>query len=145
MILISHRGNLEGPNTDIENNPERIRQVIEMKFDVEVDVWLHKNRWYLGHDEPQYEIDFTFLNNAGLWCHAKNLAALDGMLSAGNIHCFWHQHDDFTITSRGIIWAYPGMPITKNAVAVMPDNALDVRGAYGICADNILEIGGHHD
>ena len=35
MILISHRGNLEGPNPDIENNPERIRQVIQMKFDVE--------------------------------------------------------------------------------------------------------------
>ena len=29
-------------------------------------------------------------------------------MSKMNCHYFWHQEDDYTITSKGIIWAYPG-------------------------------------
>ena len=37
-ILISHRGNVTGPNSDRENHPDYIDRAIEKGFDVEVDI-----------------------------------------------------------------------------------------------------------
>ena len=39
MILISHRGNLNGPNEDRENSPYYIMEAIDDGYDVEVDLW----------------------------------------------------------------------------------------------------------
>ena len=39
MIFISHRGNLEGPNPERENNPDYISEALERVYSVEVDVW----------------------------------------------------------------------------------------------------------
>ena len=38
MILISHRGNINGPNPEMENNPEYIQKALDLGYDVEVDV-----------------------------------------------------------------------------------------------------------
>jgi len=38
MKLISHRGNLFGPNPTNENNPDYILNAIELGYDVEIDV-----------------------------------------------------------------------------------------------------------
>jgi hypothetical protein len=51
MKLISHRGNLIGPNV-LENSPKFLIQAIEKGFDVEVDIRLIDKKWYLGHDNP---------------------------------------------------------------------------------------------
>ena len=61
-LLISHRGNLRGPNPDYENNPEHIVKNVLPNFDCEVDLRFdsHNNTFYLGHDFNQYEIDFSF-------------------------------------------------------------------------------------
>ena len=61
MILISHRGNLNG-KTDDENKPKYIEEALSQGFDVEVDVWYDNKQFYLGHDEPQYLIQKDFLN-----------------------------------------------------------------------------------
>jgi hypothetical protein len=54
MILISHRGNLNGKDVDNENNPLYIDRALGKGYDVEVDVWYVNGKWYLGHDEPTY-------------------------------------------------------------------------------------------
>ena len=54
MILISHRGNLSGPSKE-ENHPEHIIKAAAAGFDVEVDVWVINNDYFLGHDEPRYK------------------------------------------------------------------------------------------
>ena len=64
--------------------------------------------------------DFDFPPRQHLWCHAKNLQALQSMLEY-NINCFWHQQDDFTITSKGDIWTYPGMQVCENSIIVCKD------------------------
>ena len=56
MILISHRGNVDGIYPEMENNPIYINKALNSGYDVEIDVWCIDNRWYLGHDSPQYEI-----------------------------------------------------------------------------------------
>ena len=61
------------------------------------------------------------------------------MLLESDIHCFWHQEDDATLTSKGYIWAYPGKQPIKNSIAVMPEiYSDDVSKCIGICSDYII-------
>ncbi len=138
MILISHRGNLNG-KSDKENQPDYIDEALSHGFDVEVDVWYHKDEFYLGHDEPQYKVDEKFLEKTEIWCHAKNIDALNRMVENGKIHCFWHQEDDVTLTSEGYLWTYPGKDLTKNSISVLPTKKLNVEVA-GICSDFIVRF-----
>lgn len=101
--LISHRGNLSGPNPEYENKPSYVEEALSLGYDVEIDVWVNKNSFYLGHDKATHLVSKVFLQNQSLWCHAKNGRALQKMLE-NDIHCFWHQNDTYTITSRGYIW-----------------------------------------
>lgn len=107
MILISHRGNVMGPEPQFENRPDFIDKALDLHYNVEIDVWNVLGRWALGHDEPQYEIDVEFLQQPGVWCHLKNIEALKRLSHAYGVHYFWHQGDDFTLTSKGYVWAYP--------------------------------------
>ena len=61
MKFISHRGNVNGPNPELENKPEQILKCLDEGLDVEVDVWVFGNKLYLGHDEPLTEITLSFL------------------------------------------------------------------------------------
>lgn len=136
MILISHRGNIDG-KSEKENHPDYIQEALELGYDVEIDVW-YTDSFYLGHDEPTYKIDENFLENNRLWCHAKNEKALEKMLSNKNIHCFWHQEDDYTITSKNFVWVYPNKKLVANSICVLPEiyNS-DISGSIGICSDYI--------
>ena len=137
-FLISHRGNILGPNEEKENCPKYIEEAL-INYDVEIDVWLVDGNYFLGHDKPIYPINKAFLQNQKLWCHAKNLEALTGMLKDNQIHCFWHQEDDVALTSSGFIWTYPGKKIAEEkAIAVIPEKnnfEWDISKAEGICSD----------
>lgn len=137
-ILISHRGNINGRNPDLENHPDYIQKALDLGYHVEVDVWYVNDKWYLGHDEPQYEINQNFLKNGSIWCHAKNLEALNNMVYKSFIH-FWHQNDDYTITSNAYIWTYPNKQLLENCIAVLPElyPDWDISKAIGICSDYI--------
>ena len=60
MILISHRGNIDGKNLEQENSPKYIDNAISLGYDVEVDIWLIGRELYLGHDNPDYQIEISF-------------------------------------------------------------------------------------
>jgi hypothetical protein len=144
MILISHRGNINGPDPELENNPDQILHALSRGYDVEVDVWLDDNKGLmLGHDAPRYFIDYTFLMDSRLWCHAKNHAALEWMISQSKyIHSFWHQNDRYTLTSRGFIWSFPRVLEAKNCIAVYPElypDDFDFSQCEGICSDHIAD------
>ncbi len=142
MKYISHRGNLTGPNPSNENNPEYIKAALKAGFDVEIDVWFVDDKFYLGHDEPQYEVKFEFFINSKLWLHAKNIEALATLKNLRYNNVFFHNIDDATLTSRGYIWTYPGKKLTKKSIALIfgvePLEDLAVLPA-GICSDYIKE------
>jgi hypothetical protein len=121
MILISHRGNLDGRLKNVENSPDYITFALNQGYDVEIDIWYVDFKFYLGHDEPLYKIEEKFLENKNLWCHAKNEEALFKMLQNQKIHCFWHQSDDYTLTSKGIPWVYPGKKVSEKGIWVLPE------------------------
>ena len=145
MILISHRGNLNGKSNK-ENKPGYIHKALWQGFDVEIDVWYIDDEFWLGHDIPQYKIEENFLENPRLWCHAKNIDTLYKMTSNSLIHCFWHQDDDVTLTSRGYLWTYPGKQLTKKSICVLPEfedkksKVILPKNVAGICSDFIVRF-----
>ena len=137
MYLISHRGNISGIDKNNENKPEYIKKALSLGFDVEVDVRFEKGDFFLGHDFSQFKIDKNFLMNKKIWCHAKTTEALCA-LNEINAHYFWHQEDDYTITSNGFIWTYPGKKLFPKSICVLPEVAnYEKIDCLGICSDNI--------
>jgi hypothetical protein len=136
MKLISHRGNIDGRVPEKENNPSYIKKAVELGYDVEVDVWMINKEFFLGHDKPQYKVHksfFLYIKDKA-WIHCKNLEALNNIDKSLNY--FWHQNDDFTLTSKGFIWTYPEKEITNNSVIVLKDNNKNIVGnPYAVCTD----------
>lgn len=137
--VISHRGNLYGPDKENENKPFQILLAIGKGFDVEVDLWVEDNRLFLGHDYAEHEIPISFLrdNKKFLWIHCKNLQAIEWLkhfLPDSNF--FWHQSDDFTLTSKGYIWTYPGKDTTDQSIIVdLTESPAASVDTFGICTD----------
>jgi hypothetical protein len=141
MILISHRGNTNGKFESYENEPNYIDKAIKEGYDVEIDVWYIDGLIYLGHDKPQYGIDFRWIQDRfnRLWVHCKNVEAVVYFKECGYIiNYFWHQEDTLTLTSQNYIWAHPGKQPIKNSIAVMPEiNNDTITHCIGICSDYI--------
>ena len=142
MILISHRGNIEGSIPELENTQPYINIAIANGYDVEIDVWWSNGYLYLGHDKPQHLIDLSWFekNKDSLWVHCKNIESVVKLQNT-DFHYFWHQNDDLTLTSKNYIWAYPNKQPIKNSIAVLPELYNDNLGVCkGVCSDNILKI-----
>lgn len=137
MIIISHRANLIGPS-DRENHPDEIKKVLKLGIDCEIDLWYKNNSFILGHDEPQYEVNLNFIKRENLWIHCKNLKCLEIVVDFTN--CFWHQNDDFTLTSNGLIWTFPNKKTCKKSIIVDNNkNWKDLNyNCHGICTDWVL-------
>lgn len=138
--FIAHRGNIAGPTVN-ENKIEYLQHAYSLGHDVECDLHGFKGKLYLGHDGPTEIADIEFLTKVGVWCHAKNMEALE-LLNKIGANYFWHQNDSVTLTSKGFVWCYPGNhPHFSNAVWLDLENRPlpnDVSGIYGICGDFLI-------
>lgn len=146
MLLIAHRGLVDGPDEHNENNPRTIMDAISAGYDAEVDLQIgNDGRLYLGHDEPSYNISLDFLIQKGLWIHAKTVKALQFITSnIPNTNYFYHQNDPMVITTHGWIWVHP-MHLENNlstirTIAVVPEcvmplNKIKDLEVSGICSD----------
>ena len=142
MVLISHRGNLNGRIEKRENSPEYINEALKLGYDVEIDVWFEYGQFTLGHDFGYHHVDKSFLINSHLWCHAKDQETLRELLRLRMVHCFFHQQDDCTLTSQNMIWCYPGKEITSPFSIILLEEPNDSPGVQkmgyaGICSDYI--------
>ena len=142
---ICHRGNLRGSNTQLENNfGVLIQREIQGHY-VEIDLWLHENTLWLGHDKPEHKVSFD-------WVAASNrrlLHAKDGptfaylMRESGtrglDLHIFYHTDEDYVLTSKGLILGYPGKPILPGSLCMMPERVKysqeELERAFWICSD----------
>lgn len=146
MRLISHRGNLNGPNPERENHPDYIWEAIRKGFDVEIDVWWVDGKFKLGHDEPQYEFPFQLISNhsSKIWIHCKNMEALSKLNeldSSGNyFNYFWHESDLGVLTSKGYIWS---TAVFDRGILVMPEffGNDPNENTFGVCSDYIENYG----
>ena len=138
--FIAHRGNVDGANLAYENDDAYLKHAYSTGYDVECDLISHRGLLYYGHDEPQQPADLTFLQQQGVWCHAKNTEALLQLLKM-RTNCFWHETDKLTITTSGYLWCYPNTFVNHvKAVwldlgdAVLPNT---IPKIYGICGDTV--------
>lgn len=142
MIIIAHRGNLLGPNKGSENGPEYIKNTISKGFDVEVDIWVLNNKIYLGHDGPEYLVDLSYIISISKnsWFHCKNIDALLFFIKDfPDFRFFWHQEDDYTLTSNKFIWTYPNKNITDKSIIVDLEGSCN-NVSYGICTDYPIKV-----
>jgi hypothetical protein len=145
MRIIAHRGLINGPDPQLENHPDTIEEAWANDFDCEIDLWRVNGEWFLGHDEPTYKVPSYFLTLGRSWFHCKNYEALDWLVNhSRGVNFFWHQFDDYTLTSFGYIWAYPGKAVGDNAVLVVPakdfSNATAKLNCFGVCTDHALML-----
>ena len=144
MLFISHRGNLHGPNPDKENTVSYIERALSDNYAVEVDVidYDDNGTFTLGHDKKQEEVSAGWITRKNLFAHAKNYKSLSGLLKHG-AHCFYHTDEEYVLTSKNIIWCYPGVSYQNNSdcVIVLPElyPMKAWRSAYGICSDYIAQ------
>jgi glycerophosphoryl diester phosphodiesterase len=138
--IIAHRANLQGKDANKENTIKQIKECIKLGFDVEIDIRTYKNKLYLGHDETQEKISLNFLveYKKKLWVHCKDFDSFNFMIGK-DLNYFWHQKDDFTLTSKKIIWTYPKKIVDKNSVIVClsKKDTLNYKQKelFGICTD----------
>ncbi len=151
MKLIAHRGNINGPNLSEENNPTYIEYAFKMDYDVEIDLRCEDHKFYLGHDQSQYQVSMSWLveRKDNLWIHCKDLDSLSILSNTPvNFNYFWHQDDDFTLTSQNYIWTYPGKSLTPRSIVVMPECSIyleqfvDILNykCFGVCSDYVEKL-----
>lgn len=136
MKIISHRGNLNGKNIELENNPIYILEAINKGFDVEIDLRVKDGNLFLGHDTAQYRIDQGFLeaNKDKLWIHCKEVLALEKIANIDGLNYFSHDKDDFVLTSLNYVWAMKYVDY-DGAIKVDLDATMCKTSQFGICTD----------
>ena len=97
--LISHRGNVLGPNPSKENHPEYILNALK-NYDVEIDVWFENKNFYLGHDVPKYEVSKLFLFNEKFIIHAKSLETFLELEKYSDLEVFYQNQEDVVVTTQ---------------------------------------------
>jgi len=143
MLIISHRGLLDGPDINLENRPDTIEKSIKEGFDVEIDLQIINGLPFLGHDGPTYPISIEFLRQDKLWIHAKTMEAANFASKYIPFSSwFYHDKDDCVIIGKKIIWTYPkkNLPLYDNSIAVLPelnytDEEIRAFTCFGICTD----------
>lgn len=134
-----------GPNPIRENTVLYITEALQLGYDCEIDVWYVDGNLFLGHDAPEYKtsIEFLIKHQDYLWIHCKNSGALEYLVSIHNFNVFYHDHDHYTITSRGFVWGNINSNILNGMICVLPEkysNVIDtnlLQTCGGVCSDYV--------
>lgn len=144
MKIISHRGNISGPEPNLENTKKSIDLALENNFDVEIDLWKVNNEFFLGHDKPLNKVSFEWLENRKkhLWIHTKNFNAFESLLEINRgFIFFYYTCEPLVLTSNGKIWCHRIQEITNPANCIAPllskSSFQENKQTkwYGVCTD----------
>ena len=145
MVLISHRGNINGRIPDRENTAQYIKEAIELGYDVEVDIWYKGNEFWLGHDQPDRPVHLDWLkeHEYHLWIHCKNFGALTHLINTVS-KTFYHSSEEYTIISNGLIWAHNITDVsTKCVIPLLHSNDIlnwTPAPVHGVCSDYVKAL-----
>ena len=105
MKLISHRRNITGPGS--ENDPRTVDLAISKGYDVEIDLRFDGNDLFLGHDTPDFKVDFDWIysRKEKLWIHCKDLQSSIALSKKQTLNkklrYFCHSDDPFVLVGTG--------------------------------------------
>lgn len=134
MIIVSHRGNLNGP-CELENHPSQISEAVKLFF-VEIDVWYINKNWFLGHDQPQYKVNFDFFTDK-MYIHCKNFEALEEFENLNtNLKYFWQTNENISFIRNDKLWCNYNI-YTKHGITVelLYNDKIVTKDIRGICTD----------
>lgn len=144
MILISHRGNIFGADPRYENSPEQIRRAYHSGYYCEVDIRLNTDgKLVLGHDLGTYDYeDIEDYIKERLYHHCKDVKTyMYFKEKLSNRVYFFHESDEITLVSNGMVWAHPNCEDVENKICLLlaniPSQARNIRKASGFCFDNV--------
>lgn len=150
---ICHRGNVNGPQKQLENNFGILIQRSIRGMDVEIDVWYHEDSLWLGHDKPEHKITLEWLaSSKRRLIHCKDGKTLEYLtLESGkkalDLHLFYHTHEHYAITTKGHIICCPGQPLLKGSLCMMPEMANYTEeekfNCFSICSDSKDAVPAH--
>ena len=147
MLLISHRGNVNGRIPSLENTVPYLKEAVDQGFMVEVDVIEYQGSLYLGHEIEECSKRLTLedvdsIGHKNIIFHAKNVRAASSLTNWKEIlHFFGHSNDDFVASSQGLIIAHSRLGYAHNTVCMLPEihglHKNELKGCSGICSDII--------
>lgn len=146
-LLISNRGNLEGPREKKENSIDYVTHALDQGYHVVVDTWIMgEQHLALGSQLPQYSTSLDFIKNQKIICRCKTPETLQYLLDEG-VHCFMDTKGaNPTLTSGGLIWNNPGQAVTSRGIFTMPEwimedpRTVSNLPCSGICSNFIKKI-----
>ena len=147
MIFISHRGNLDGVNTQRENEPAYIEECLSKGFHCEIDLRMKDGVPYLGHDTPDYPVSAEWIRKRWyyLWIHVKEYQALIWLMkNCPGTNYFCHESDRYTLISNGLIWSHD-LENQMNDKCIIPllsrESVMSYNqtGFVGVCSDYIYD------
>jgi hypothetical protein len=143
MKIISHRGNINGPQFHRENSPAFIDEAIKLGYDVEIDLRYINNKLFLGHDIGQYEIELKWLLERSdfLWTHCKNLEAASLLSNHNTIKSFCHVSDPYIFINNNFIWVHDlGLSLNEKCIIPLIDKNMSTKNlniVHAICTDYV--------
>jgi len=138
---IAHRGLIDGPNHEIENSMTTITEWCRQGIASEIDIWWHRDAFWIGHDEPREPVSPEFLHSEYLWIHAKNSEGFYQLQKLSNekgwgLRIFYHTDEDYALTTTGETIILPGLPDVEGWTYMMPEMRNIVPTVAGkICSD----------
>ena len=144
MFFISHRGNIDSVKEDFENSIPYIENAMSLGYDVEIDLRMHKDKLYLGHDEPDHPVKIEWLvaNKDKLWIHTKDISSLD-LCTNTSLRYFFHEKERHTLISNGLIWTHDLREATKKSIIpwisikISKEDFDSYSYVKGVCSDFI--------
>lgn len=157
MVLISHRGNINGPNPEFENSPEYINAAITCGYNVEIDLWgikcdNNKIILSLGHDDPNYNINIQWLyeRSRKLFIHAKNFLAVSFLMANKQkdflgLRFFFHEKERYSlIANTSLVWCHDMSEVNNFSIVPLisrQDISLwENKPVFGICSDYVEKL-----
>jgi hypothetical protein len=138
---IAHRGNINGKNPEMENNPVYIKDTLEAGYDVEIDTWKIGDQLFLGHDKPIHRVGFEFLKGKHKWVHCKNIEAF--MYLYNDVNCFFQSDEEIVLTSERYLWAHSKCKVWNHLTVITQldsRNWIPPENAFAVCSDYCSDI-----
>ena len=149
--LISHRGNLSGPEPHRENTTAFIDEAINAGYWVEVDVWKNEDGLWLGHDGPNHLTSLQWLldKKKDLIVHSKDIGTLSRMLESG-MSTFYHSRESHAIIANlNLIWSHDISNFSKKSIIPLMEKkdidsfsqlteVIKNNSVFGICSDDVV-------
>jgi hypothetical protein len=139
LVLISHRGNIDGVDEAQENTPSYIQAALKKGFAVACDVIAAHGAFLLPTQSGYQPLPYALLSNPQMWFLATDGITLDA-LCAVNAHAV-PVSAPVALTSVHYLWCMPGADLTTRAIAVFPEYAeagwLESAEPAGVCSNEI--------